>query len=122
MALPVGGIGYFKIDGTQYQLRGNFTVRIGGLVKTGVAGADGTVHGYTEQMHVPGFDVEITDSGGMSIQGIQAISASTVTLELRNGKTYVAEGAFQEDTLELDGTQGQFKSKFGCLTLIEVTG
>ena len=115
-----GGIALLKINGTQYQLRGSFKVRIGGIQRSGIAGADG-VHGWNEKYEVPGYDADIGDSGGLSLQMLQAITGATITLELHSGKAYALHDAFLEGPLELDGVEGKFSAKFGGSRLLEIT-
>ena len=56
-------------------------------------GADG-VHGYKEMPQVPYIEGEITDARGLDLAALQALTESTVTLELANGKTVVLRDAW----------------------------
>jgi hypothetical protein len=63
----VGGTALLRINGTQYQLRGSMKVMPLQLERTKGANADGTT--YFIEKYVPGkFEMEISDSGGLSIQ------------------------------------------------------
>jgi hypothetical protein len=84
----IGGVLNLKVDGVQYQARGNFTVTPGTVKRTGVAGQD-TVHGYIEEPIVPGIKGDISIGGGLSIQGLENIVNSTAQVALANGRTYV---------------------------------
>ena len=77
----IAGVVYLKVDGNQYALKGNLTVSPDLIERTGVAGQDG-VHGYTEQVHVPYISGDISDSAGLSLEDLRAITNSTVTAEL----------------------------------------
>ena len=52
MAQRIAGVAYVKVDGTQYPLRGNFTVSPSNVERQMLAGQDG-VHGYSEIPRVP---------------------------------------------------------------------
>ena len=115
----LGGTAFLKVDGTQYLLRGNFKVYPNLKERTGVAGADG-VHGYTEKFNVPSIEGDITDTGGLSIQGLQNITNSTITLELVNGKNYILNGAWYSGQANLDAVAGTLPVKFEGLDCSEV--
>jgi hypothetical protein len=90
MAPPtrIGGVLNLKVDGVQYQARGNFTVTPGTVKRTGVAGQD-AVHGYIEEPIVPSIKGDISIGNGLSIQGLEDITAGTAQCQLANGRTYV---------------------------------
>lgn len=115
----LGGTAFLKVDGTQYLLRGNFKVYPNNKERTGVAGADG-VHGYTEKYDVPSIEGDISDTGGLSIQGLLNITNSTVTLELVNGKTYMLSNAWYAGQANLNGVDGSLPVKFEGLRCAEV--
>ncbi|WP_298214626.1 phage tail tube protein [Acidocella sp.] len=114
----LGGTAFLKVDGTQYLLRGNWKVQPNNKQRTGVAGGDG-VHGYTEKYLVPSIEGDISDMGGLSVQALQNIINSTVTLELVTGKTYVLQSAWYAGDGTLDGVQGQTAVKFEGMSCIE---
>lgn len=115
---PLGGTAFFKINGTQYQLKGNLKIRVGGLVAAGVVGQD-AVHGYTEKPEIPMMSLDISDSGGLSLQQIQAVRNATCTAELNNGKVYVGQGGFCTSAIEVDTAQAQLQAEFQFLSMIE---
>lgn len=118
-AVAIGGTAFLKIDGVQYQLRGNLKVNASTRNRTAVEGMDDT-HGYTEKVVTPSIDVEISDAGGLSLTTLKDITASTITAELGNGKTYVLESAWSDGTADLDTVQGMIAMKFCGLSLIEL--
>lgn len=87
------GLLYFKVDGTQYNAKGNFTYNLGNDKREAVVGAD-RVHGYKVMRQVPFIEGEITDSGDLSLATLQNLDESTVTLELENGKSIVLRDAW----------------------------
>jgi hypothetical protein len=115
----IGGVAYLKVDGTQYALKGNLTISIDAFARTPVAGMDG-VHGYTEQPRAPEITADLSDLGGMSLQQLRAVCNSTVTIELRNGKTYVLRNAWTTDATELNGVEGSATVKFAGMAAEEM--
>ncbi len=92
MAPRIGGIAYIKQDGSQLDLRGNFSVSPSMLERKMQAGQDG-VHGYTEDPRVPYIEGDITTGPILNIADLDAITSATITAELANGKTYTLQQA-----------------------------
>ncbi len=114
----VGGIAYLKIDGVQFKLRGNAEYSPTNRERESVTGQDGEVHGFTEKTMTPYLSMDLTDSGGLSLQALQDLTNTTVTLELNNGKIFQLTGAWCVPQLKngtTDGTIGdvRFEGKFG---------
>ena len=120
MAGRIGGILNVTIDGTQYALKGGWTVTPTNLKRESVAGQDGT-NSYTETPTVPGAKGELQTVPGLSVLALQAITDSTLTLELANGSTYVLAGAWSIPPFEIDTADGKVGVEFGCLTCDELT-
>lgn len=87
------GIIYIKVDGTQYQAKGNFTYNLGKAKREAIVGADG-VHGYKETPQVAFIEGEITDDAGLDLEKLTQIDNATGTLELANGKVIVLRDAW----------------------------
>src|SRR4051794_35016885 len=85
----IGGVVFFRINGTQYRCRGDVKIHFGGLVREDVTGADGDDHGFLEKPTPRGFEVTISDSGDLTLGSLRAIVGATATIELNNGKVYV---------------------------------
>lgn len=111
MSKKVAGVCYLKVDGTQYALRGSLTVSPDSIEREGVAGQDG-VHGYKETPRVPSISADITDTDGLSLEALLAITDATVTAELSTGKVYVLRNAWTKGGHELDTTEGQVSVTF----------
>lgn len=107
----IAGVVFLKVDGQQYQLRGNFKVQPNNLQNTGIPGQD-SVHGFMQKPVVPYVEGEISDSGGLSLQQIQGLTDSTVTAELQNGKTYILQNAWYSGDTVLDTVEGKIPVKF----------
>lgn len=103
MSQRKGGICIFKIDGTQYQAKGNFSYGLGEPTREGMAGADG-VHGYKETPTVPFVEGEITDGQSVSLTDLARMTEQTVTLQLANGKVIALRQAW---SCNPDGMKGE---------------
>jgi hypothetical protein len=115
----IAGIAYLKVDGTQYDLRGNFTVSPSPTERTGIAGQDG-VHGYSENPRVPFIQGDISLPPELSIEDLDAITDATVTAELANGKVYVLRNAWCKSAFELNTKDGQTQVRFEGITCNEI--
>lgn len=93
MADRVGGIITFKVDGTQYPAKGNFTYNLGTPKRESVMGADG-FHGFKETPQIAFIEGEITDTYGTDLATITKLKNATVLLDLPNGKSIVLREAF----------------------------
>ncbi|SER57071.1 Phage tail tube protein [Faunimonas pinastri] len=111
MAKRIAGIAYLFVDGTQYPLRGNFTVSPDAIERAGIAGQD-SVHGYSETPRVPYISGDISLTEDISIETIRAVTNATVTAELANGKTYVLREAWCAAAMELNTRDGQTTVRF----------
>jgi len=102
----IAGTCYLKVDGTQYSLRGSLTVSPDDVEREGFAGQD-EVHGYIEKPRVPSISADLTDTGGLSLDALRAMTDVTVTAELANGKSYVLRNAWTKGAHELNTAEGQ---------------
>lgn len=84
---------YLKIDGTQYDAKGEFTYNLGNDLREAIIGADG-VHGYKETPQVAFIEGAFTDRSDIDVDTLQQADNITVTLELVNGKTIVLSNAW----------------------------
>lgn len=108
-----GGIIEFKIDGQIYDAKGNFTYGLGINERTAIVGADG-IHGYSEKIMAPFIEGEITDSNGLSLDDLGAITDSTITLTLANGKVIMLSHAWSvnKDGMSASTDEGNIPVKF----------
>jgi hypothetical protein len=107
----VGGTAFLHVDGRALALRGNFKVMPNRIERTSIANADGSLV-YTEKYVAAKVEAEISDGAGTSLQAFQSMTATTVKLELLNGKLYVLSNAFVTGTQELDAVEGKFQITF----------
>lgn len=108
MSNRISGAIFFKVDGAQYNAKGNFTYNLGRAKRDGVVGADG-VHGYKETPQLPFIAGEITDTKDLDLAKLVEVSGATVTLELGNGKVIVLRDAWYAG----DGTGNSEEANIG---------
>jgi len=89
----VGGLIALKIDGEQYNAKGNFTYNLGWPKRDGVIGAEG-VHGYRETPQLAFVEGEITDNDGLDLATLLGSTDVVVTLQLGSGKVIVFNHAW----------------------------
>jgi hypothetical protein len=110
------GIIFIKVDGTQYDAKGNFTYRINPTKREAIVGP-GEVHGFKEMSQVNFIEGAITDSDDLDLVVLQQIDDATVTLELANEKTIVLYNAWYcadgDVTTEEAEVQLRFEAKRG---------
>lgn len=116
----VGGVLALTVDGTVYEARGSFNVNGPSLKRTGIAGQDGP-HGYIEEPVVPSIHGDISIGHHLSIIDLEAITDSTVMLQLANGMNYVLTNAWVTSAFVLDAHDGKVAVQFEGLSLQELT-
>lgn len=97
---------YFRIAGVTYSPQGDFTVGVGGVMRESIVGVDRAVHGYRETTEASFIEGTLTDSSGLSLSQLQAITDTTLQLELINGKVYTLQNAWcaKANEWKSDGT------------------
>lgn len=118
MGKPVGGICSVSLDGERYDLRGDVEV-LGDISREGVKGLDG-VHGYLERPEIPGFNLTLSDSGGLSLDRLKLMKDVTLNLNLINGKQYILRNAWSESQITLNPETGEIKLEFRGVKLEEL--
>jgi hypothetical protein len=104
---PVGGTAFVRFNGTQYQLRGSMKSSPTQQQNTAGANADGSF--YFIQKPRPGkVEMEISDSGGLSVQQIYAMTGVYLTLELINGKVITVQNGVFTGEPDVDHVEGKF--------------
>jgi len=89
----VGGLLALKIDGDQYNAKGNFTYNLGRPKRDAVIGAEG-IHGFKETPQVAFVEGEITDNDGLDLATLLDSTDVVVTLQLGTGKVIVLNHAW----------------------------
>lgn len=119
MAQRFAGIAFLMVNGSQYPLRGNFTVSPSAVERTMIAGQDG-VHGYQELPRVPYIEGDISMTAGVSLEDIEAQVDVTVIAQLANGKQYTLAGATCKAGLEGNTRDGQARVRWEGLWCEEI--
>lgn len=117
---PIGGIAFIKINGLQYQLRGELEVSPNTTQNEWEANQDGTMV-YTQKAVVPYIQCKFSDSSSLSIQALNAVAGATVQAELINGKVYVLQQAAAWGEFKEDAVKGEITGKFGGVACYEQT-
>lgn len=112
MAKRIGGIITFKVDGTQYAAKGNFTYNIGVPKREGVINADGKLAGFKETPQVAFIEGEITDQYDVDLKTLTGITDATVTLDLPTGKSIVLRGGYYAGEGTGNTEEGNFPVRF----------
>lgn len=120
MAAVIAGAGtaVLRINGTQYQARGNVTIMPLSQEVTAGRNIDGTMY-YTVKPVPSTLEVDVQDSGGLSVQSFQGFVNEYITVELLSGKVFGFSNALFTGSASLDVAEGKFKASFAgdCLEL-----
>jgi hypothetical protein len=119
MANKFAGIAYWTVDGTQMAVRGNLEVMPSRFERTGIAGQD-RVHGYSELPVVPYMAGDVSTLEGTSVEAIDAVTNSTITVEAANGTVYYLRNAWRAERSTVNTRDGQFHVRFEGLSCDEV--
>ncbi|WP_158812061.1 phage tail tube protein [Beijerinckia sp. L45] len=115
----IGGTLAFTIDGTAYDVRGNFEVSASSVKREGQAGQSG-YQGYTEMPVVQGFKADLTTGDSLSMTTLEAITSSTMQVSLANGKTYVLTQGFFCSGTTINATEGRIACEFQGASMTEI--
>jgi len=107
----VAGTAYITMDGGQLALKGNLTVSLSKVERTGIAGLDRT-HGFMEKPRVQYIEGDFTLVQGMSIEDLDNITDATVVAALANGASYSLFDAWTKAAHELNAEQGQVRIRW----------
>ena len=119
MAERFAGIAFLKVDGTQYALRGNFTVSPSSVERTMIAGQDG-VHGYQELPRVPFIEGDISLMPEFNIADLETQNNVTVVAQLANNKQYTLGGAVCKAGIDANTRDGQARVRWEGIWCIEM--
>ena len=102
---------YVKVDGRQYDAKGDFTYNLGADKREAIIGADG-IHGYKETPQVAFIEGAFTDAPELDLQKLAEGDNLTVTLELVNGKTIVLSNAWFAGEGSVTTGEGEISVRF----------
>lgn len=107
----VAGTCFFKIDGQQYNLRGNMKVSIGNVKRESVMGLD-QYHGIKEIPEASSIECELTHQPEIDLNVLEQLQNVTVTVELINGAVATLRNANQMNHIDLTAEDGKMTVKF----------
>lgn len=110
---------FFKVNGTQYRAKGEFTYNLGDDKKTMIPGVDG-VHGYKSETVVPYIEGTITDGDDLDVRKLAGVVDATVTLELANGKVIALQGACYAADADISTSEGEIPVRFEGMSAEEI--
>jgi len=110
---------HFKVNGTQFRAKGEFTYNLGNDKNTMIAGVDG-VHGYKSETVVPYIEGTITDGDDLDTKALARVTDATVTLELANGKVISLRGACFAADMDITTSEGEIPVRFEGLSAEEI--
>ncbi len=104
------GILYLKVNGNQYDAKGNFSYNMGAPKREAIVGAD-AIHGFKETPQVPFIEGELTDRSDFDLSALLNLENATATLELANGKVFVLRDAWYagEGTVQTEESNINFR-------------
>lgn len=106
MASPVFGVLSVRVGGIALEISGEWTYDIGGVSRESAMGAERPV-GMKITPTVPYAEGEVFDLPDVPLATIKAIQDTTVTLQLRSGKTFVLSNASQVGELPVNAAEGK---------------
>ena len=115
----LGGTLNFLAGGLPYQVAGEFSEDIGGLVYEGRAGLSG-IAGATSKYEAHMVDVEIFDDGTVSTDLLFALIGKPCTIAYKNGKTVALTGCWIEGKISAKPANGTLSFKIGATTRTEI--
>lgn len=96
-ATRIAGIINFTVNGTIYNVVGNFSYNLGVNKREMMVGPD-RVHGFKELPQVPYIEGDIRDAADLDVKILASIENATVVLNAANGKTIMlTEALFTGD-------------------------
>lgn len=110
---------FFKVNGTQYRAKGEFTYNLGVDKKTMIPGVDG-VHGFKSETVVPFIGGTITDGDDLDTKALAQVVDATITLELANGKVISLRGACFAADMDISTSEGEVPVRFEGLSAEEI--
>ena len=119
MSQALAGTASLTVNGVSYALRGAFTYSPVRVKRETISGQD-AVHGFKE-MPTPGWvSADLTDTGGLSVAALNAMTNVTIVAQLKNGKVIVGVGLWTVDAQEVDTAEAKLTVKWegtdGCVT------
>jgi len=110
---------HFKVNGTTFRAKGEFTYNLGADKLTMISGVDG-VHGPKSETVIPFIEGTITDGDDLDVKAMAQTQDATVTLELANGKVISLRGACFAADMDISTSEGEIPVRFEGLSAEEI--
>ena len=107
----VAGTTIVSVDGNQLSLKGSISCAFGENERESVMGLDGR-HGWKEKKVTPFIEITCTMTEDLDINTLEAVTNSTVQVEMANGKRGVLSGATQVNQATMNPEEGEVTFRF----------
>lgn len=108
---PIAGTAFVDIDGKSVRLGGRCTYSVAPAERTSKGGLSG-IYGYNEKPRATFIEFTVVDSGGTTVRDFFDNIASTVKIELVNGKMVTGANMWTTTPSEVDAAEGEFTVRF----------
>lgn len=109
------------INGTTYNVIGNFTINLGQPKREFLVGPDRT-HGYKELPQAPKVSGEIRDGSDLSVtNSLLNMKDATVVAFAANGKKYMFESATYSGDGNIESEEGKVQFECGAMSATEIS-
>lgn len=117
---PIAGTCFVTIDGRTFLLGAKCTwstVKVERKTKGGLSG----IYGYTEMPRACFIELEGVDRGSTNVEDFSGMVASSVVLELINGKIVTGTNMWTTTPSDVDAAEGGFTVRFEGGSVSELT-
>lgn len=114
-----GGIVFFAVNGTGYDVKGVATYNIVGRARTTIVGQDG-VHGFSEKPSAVKLSIALTDKGTLDLKTLALVEDATLQIQHANGKVVSFSNAWGTGDWSAETAEGEVKAEFEALSAQEI--
>ena len=101
-----GGISSLYVGGASWEVSGEVTISVGGIIRTAVVSSNG-VAGYTTHYKEGVIEFEALDGPAVAISALRAANNVPVQVMLNNGKSWFIKQASQVDDVSVKVHEGK---------------
>lgn len=107
----LAGIAHITVDGVNLMLAGDLSYGVSKVSRETLTGQD-QVHGYSEKPHAGFISGSFRDAGNLLVASINAMTNSTVILELANGKTIIGRNMWTVEAQEVKTSEATLEVRW----------